>query len=88
MEEDSKEGAEPCRAGKKHRFYAQECWAAVVVTTAFDIRSEKTALQFFSEACWEPEDYQVARKLSAKEIAELRSGSARLAITLVRPHAI
>lgn len=84
-EEESEDAEKPCETKNvKHRFLRHHYWLAIVAVPAFGIRSERTALQFFSESVWDREAYQVARALTDEEVSLVREGKARLAITVER----
>ena len=66
----------------QHRLFKPELWAGLVVTDFFNMRSERSAMQCLGEGCWQPHDYQTARRLSQDEVLALLSGKARLRICL------
>jgi hypothetical protein len=58
----------------KHRLRPMDIWAGVLLASTFDIRSEKTAIRFFGESCFDDGAYACARRLTAEEVAALRTG--------------
>lgn len=68
----------------KHKWVNWETWAIIGVIDLYDIRSENTAMRCFAESCGgEPVvEPVVAIKLNSEDIHLLRTGKARLKITL------
>jgi hypothetical protein len=79
-ETDGPFGSDTC----KHQFVKYSMWAGLVTNTWFDVRSEQTARGLFGETCLSEDMVETVRQLSIEEIRLIRSGKARLVITVER----
>jgi hypothetical protein len=76
--EDESELAPACpdresRHGK-HSLKLKSLWAAVVLADAWGVVDEEDAIEMFSQSAWYKEAYLLAKRLTAEEIDQLRTG--------------
>jgi hypothetical protein len=82
LQPDHSEFADKCPGSHsgRHLIVRYQPWVQISFTTLFGIRSEERALQCFSEMCGGEGEF--ARRLTPEEFEAVRTGRARLVITV------
>jgi len=73
----------PNAKGGKHNLKRRTLWAGVVIDAPWDMTSQRQALRYFGECCWDECHYAIVRTFSPEETRALQTGKAKLELKVV-----